>query len=434
MNTIIKNIRLIDFSNGEIKRAHIIFNSMGIIEEILMDYPDNSEKELNVIDGKGNYILPGLINAHAHLFGSGKSLEVTGSPNILNVIYRLADTHFGRKIILNRMKKNAQIELMSGVTIIRSVGEFFYQDVRLRDKIDSNKVIGPTLLVSGYFLSVTDGHGAPYLALESDSPWEARRNVRKNVKQGIDWIKICVTGGVTDARRIGEAGALQFTEEEISAICDEAHKNGTMVAAHVESTEGVRIALKGGVDTVEHGARMDDEIIDLFKANPKSLRGYTSLIPTFIVAAPSVYLNEKETTIDFITNENGKYVYQEMLVGFKQAIKNNIKVGIGNDASMSFVSHYDFWRELDHIVKYGNVKTLDVLKLTTKENAKILGIDDKYGSIEVGKMADFIMMKNNPIDDITALKDIDTVIKHGELVEIKKVKRIKHVDSLLDKI
>lgn len=434
MNTIIKNIRLIDFSNGEIKRAHIIFNSMGIIEEILMDYPDNSEKELNVIDGKGNYILPGLINAHAHLFGSGKSLEVTGSPNILNVIYRLADTHFGRKIILNRMKKNAQIELMSGVTIIRSVGEFFYQDVRLRDKIDSNKVIGPTLLVSGYFLSVTDGHGAPYLALESDSPWEARRNVRKNVKQGIDWIKICVTGGVTDARRIGEAGALQFTEEEISAICDEAHKNGTMVAAHVESTEGVRIALKGGVDTVEHGARMDDEIIDLFKANPKSLRGYTSLIPTFIVAAPSVYLNEKETTIDFITNENGKYVYQEMLVGFKQAIKNNIKVGIGNDASMSFVSHYDFWRELDHIVKYGNVKTLDVLKLTTKENAKILGIDDKYGSIEVGKMADFIMMKNNPIDDITALKDIDMVIKHGELVEIKKVKRIKHVDSLLDKI
>ncbi|MDF0480280.1 amidohydrolase family protein [Vagococcus sp. PNs007] len=434
MNTIIKNIRLIDFSNGEIKRAHIIFNSMGIIEEILMDYPDNSERELNVIDGKGNYILPGLINAHAHLFGSGKSLEVTGSPNILNVIYRLADTHFGRKIILNRMKKNAQIELMSGVTIIRSVGEFFYQDVRLRDKIDSNKVIGPTLLVSGYFLSVTDGHGAPYLALESDSPWEARRNVRKNVKQGIDWIKICVTGGVTDARRIGEAGALQFTEEEISAICDEAHKNGTMVAAHVESTEGVRIALKGGVDTVEHGARMDDEIIDLFKANPKSLRGYTSLIPTFIVAAPSVYLNEKETTIDFITNENGKYVYQEMLVGFKQAIKNNIKVGIGNDASMSFVSHYDFWRELDHIVKYGNVKTLDVLKLTTKENAKILGIDDKYGSIEVGKMADFIMMKNNPIDDITALKDIDMVIKHGELVEIKKVKRIKHVDSLLDKI
>lgn len=434
MNTIIKNIRLIDFSNGEIKRAHIIFNSMGIIEEILMDYPDNSEMELNVIDGKGNYILPGLINAHAHLFGSGKSLEVTGSPNILNVIYRLADTHFGRKIILNRMKKNAQIELMSGVTIIRSVGEFFYQDVRLRDKIDSNKVIGPTLLVSGYFLSVTDGHGAPYLALESDSPWEARRNVRKNVKQGIDWIKICVTGGVTDARRIGEAGALQFTEEEISAICDEAHKNGTMVAAHVESTEGVRIALKGGVDTVEHGARMDDEIIDLFKANPKSLRGYTSLIPTFIVAAPSVYLNEKETTIDFITNENGKYVYQEMLVGFKQAIKNNIKVGIGNDASMSFVSHYDFWRELDHIVKYGNVKTLDVLKLTTKENAKILGIDDKYGSIEVGKMADFIMMKNNPIDDITALKDIDMVIKHGELVEIKKVKRIKHVDSLLDKI
>ena len=163
------------------------------------------------------------------------------------------------------MKRNALTALHAGVTTMRSVGEFFYTDVKLRDEINNGEFVGPNLLVSGFFLSVTGGHGAPFLALVGDSPWEARRNVRINVKNGVDLIKICVTGGVTDAKMVGEAGRLQMTVEEVAAICEETHKIGLRVAAHVESTEGVRVALKGGVDTIEHGSEMDDEIISLFK-------------------------------------------------------------------------------------------------------------------------------------------------------------------------
>lgn len=325
------------------------------------------------------------------------------------------------------------IALQSGVTTIRSVGEFFYEDVWLRDQYNLKKKVGPNLFVSGFFLSVTDGHGAPYLSLESDSPWEGRKSVRKNIKKGVDWIKICITGGVTDARRVGEAGALQFTLEEVSAICDEAHKNGVMVAAHVESTEGVRIGLKAGVDTIEHGAPMDKEIIDLYKDNQKSLRGYSALIPTFQAAAPFALLDKNETAVTSTVYENGKMVYNGMLTSFKQAIEHGIMVGVGNDASMSFVTHYDFWRELDHQIRYGGLDPREALCNVTQVNAKILGIDDRYGSVAVGKHADLLVLNENPASNIRALQKIEMVIKDGKPIEKKRVKKIKTIDNLLDK-
>ncbi|MGR9594464.1 amidohydrolase family protein [Bacillus thuringiensis] len=219
------------------------------------------------------------------------------------------------------MKKNALVALKSGVTTMRSVGEFFYQDVKLRDNIQAEKVIGPDLLVSGFFISATGDHGAPYLALETDGPWDGVKNVRKNVRQGVGLIKICVTGGVTDAKTIGEAGRIQLTEEEVLAICKEAHKIGMMVAAHVESTEGVRIDLKGGVDTIEHGAQMDDEIISLYKQNPNALRGYTSLIPAFQAAYPYALLDRSKTNINDVLFENAKTCFPYSYV--KEKSKEN---------------------------------------------------------------------------------------------------------------
>ncbi|WP_442955632.1 amidohydrolase family protein [Paenibacillus sp. LX16] len=233
---------------------------------------------------------------------------------------------------------------------MRSVGEFFYTDVQLRDEINANRFVGPNLLVSGYFLSVTGGHGAPYLTLIGDSPWEARKNVRINVKSGVDLIKICVTGGVTDANMVGEAGRLQITEEEVAAICEEAHKIGMRVAAHVESTEGVRIALKGGVDSIEHGAEMDEEIISLYKNNPRALKGYTALIPTMQAAYPTAKLDTGLKKVNETVKGNSRLVYDSMLKGLRQAVEHNIKIGVGTDAAMSYVTHYDIWREVDELL------------------------------------------------------------------------------------
>ncbi|WP_410993684.1 amidohydrolase family protein [Bacillus cereus] len=273
------------------------------------------------IDIKKQYVMLGLINAHAHLFSDGTPKGLSFSEDVLNFGIKLLDTRFGKKFIYNRMKKNALVALKSGVTTMRFVGEFFYQDVKLRDDIQAEKVIGPDLLVSGFFISATGGHGAPYLALETDGPWDGVKNVRKNVRQGVGLIKICVIGGVTDAKTIGEAGRIQLTEEEVLAICKEAHKIGMMVAAHVESTEGVRIALKGGVDTIEHGAQMDDEIISLYKQNPNALRGYTSLIPTFQAAYPYALLDRSKTNINDVLFENAKTCFPYSYV--KEKSKEN---------------------------------------------------------------------------------------------------------------
>lgn len=431
--TIVKNAVLIDLSRDDsYLKTDILMNEVGIIEQLEPNIVVTSD--VTVIDAKNAFVIPGLINAHAHLFSSGKPMNLKVSPNLIKLVYRIGKTALGKKIIFNIMKRNANIELASGVTTIRSVGEFFYQDVKLREKINQGNIVGPTLLVSGFFLSVTDGHGAPYLALENDSPWEGRKNVRKNVKQGVDWIKICVTGGVTDAKRIGEAGALQLTLEEVTAICEESHKNGMMVAAHVESTEGVRIALKGGVDTIEHGAFMDDEIIELYKNNSRALRGFSSLVPTFAAAVPSKYLSREETGQSFIVHENGKEVCQDMIKSFQQAIENNISIGVGNDASMPYVTHYDFWRELAFDVKFSQLSNRQVLEMATVHNAKILGIASQYGTIEVGKYGDLLLLENDPTKELCALSQLKQVIKHGKVIKRNEIKKYSELDELLEKI
>ncbi|MEK5143773.1 metal-dependent hydrolase family protein [Paenibacillus sp. FSL M7-0134] len=413
----------------------ILIHEDGLIQEIGKTSDLSIPSHYQTIDVAGKYVMPGLINAHVHLFADGKPFTLSASEGLLNfAFHHILDTRLGRSVLKKRVKKNALTALHSGVTTMRSVGEFFYTDVQLRDEINTNRFVGPNLLVSGYFLSVTGGHGAPYLALIGDSPWEARKNVRLNVKNGVDIIKICVTGGVTDANMVGEAGRLQMTEEEVAAICEEAHKIGMRVAAHVESTEGVRIALEGGVDTIEHGAEMDEEIISLYKNNPRALNGYTALIPTMQAAYPAAKLDTSLTKVNETVKENSRLVYDSMLKGLRQAVEHHIKIGVGTDAAMSYVTHYDIWRELDHFMRQTKLNAGQVIERVTKSNAEILGIDHLTGSIDVGKQADLIVMEQNPLNNIKALSDVAMVMVKGNLIQTPSVTRIREVDELLDSV
>ncbi|OME04586.1 amidohydrolase [Paenibacillus odorifer] len=424
-----------DAIKGTDTHMTILIQENGLIQEIGKASAVTVPTHYQTIDCSGKYVMPGLINAHVHLFADGKPFTLSASEGLLNfAFHHILDTRLGRNVLKKRMKKNALTALHSGVTTMRSVGEFFYTDVLLRDEIKANQFIGPNLLVSGYFLSVTDGHGAPYLALVGDSPWEGRRNVRINVKNGVDLIKICVTGGVTDAKRVGEAGRLQMTEEEVAAICEEAHKIGMRVAAHAESTEGVRVALKGGVDTIEHGAEMDEEMIRLYKNNPRALKGYTAVIPTLQAAYPSAKLDPSLTKLNTTVKENARLVYDSMLKGLMQAIEHDIKIGVGTDAAMSYVIHYDLWRELDHFMRQTKLNASQVIELVTKSNAEILGIDHQTGTIEVGKYADLIMMEQNPLENIKALSNVAMVMVRGNLIQTPSVNRIQAVDELLDTV
>lgn len=177
---------------------------------------------------------------------------------------------------------------------------------------------------------------------------------------------------------------------------------------------------------------MDEEIIELYKNNPKATRGYTTLVPTFQAAAPFALLKKEETQVSDMVYENGKLVYEAMLESFHQAVRHGITLGAGNDASMSFVTHYDFWRELDHFVRYGGIAPGRALEIATIGNAKLLGIEEDYGTIEVGKKADLLVLTENPLQNVRHLTSIEQVYKHGQLVEKKDIKRHPEIDDLLD--
>ncbi|TFF88132.1 MAG: amidohydrolase family protein, partial [Promethearchaeota archaeon] len=314
-NEIIKNGVILIKNRDNKEKFKGIINNIGEIDQISIP------KDYEIIDLAGKYIIPGLINAHAHLTGDGKPRNITKKDEkSLKRLLWFARRWLGKTIIKKMMRKNVKNALNAGITTIRSLGDPYYYDKEVRDAIEDGKFIGPRLLVAGRSLCITGGHGW-MMSYVIDSPWEARKAVRKNIAAGVDVIKLIATGGVMDSKKIGEAGRPQMTVEEISAACDEAHRAGLKVAAHAESTQGIKEALLGGVDTIEHGAELDRESIELFKKNPKSLNGYSVLIPTLSAPLAICAWGEKELQMTSVQRENAFLLKDEMIKGFNQALK-----------------------------------------------------------------------------------------------------------------
>lgn len=183
--------------------------------------------------------MPGLINAHTHLFSQGRPLNPKmATPKGQRIIAAMVHSPFGRPYVNAMAKASIRTLLESGVTTIRTLGDIGYEAVTLRDEIAANEMVGPRVLASGPLLAIPDGHGAPLIALESETPQEARLHTRMNIEHGVNAIKIAATGGVTDSQVLGEAGSPQMTIEQMRAICDEAHNAGIIVAAHAQGAEG----------------------------------------------------------------------------------------------------------------------------------------------------------------------------------------------------
>ncbi|WP_345603904.1 amidohydrolase family protein [Pseudonocardia adelaidensis] len=387
------------------------------------------------VDTTGRFVVPGLVNAHAHLFSDGRPLP----PILLNesaqgLVSVFSRSPLGRLLFTRRTRTNVTTQLHSGVTTIRSVGDVAYEVVAVANEIDRGKYVGPRVLASGPLLAVTGGHGAPQIALTSDSPWEARRNTRRNVRHGVKAIKISATSGVTDARSIGQAGRPEMTEEEMTAICAEAHNAGLLVAAHAQGKDGILASLRAGADTIEHGAGMTSEIIDLFRENPRSLNGTSALVPTLQAALPLVKLDRKVTGISDISRANAVMILDEMLQGIRDAQDNGVAIGMGTDSALTFVPHYDAWREMDFLVRYGGLTPAQTLNAATRTNAKILGLDGVTGSIEPGKAADLVVLGSNPLDGFRALVDPQMVITRGTVIDHPSVTRYPDIDAVLDSI
>ncbi len=388
-----------------------------------------------VLDSAGRFVVPGLINAHAHLFSNGLPVpKILLRESTAGIVARLGRSPVGRRLFKRRAKANVLTQLHSGVTTIRSVGDVAYEVVEVADEIERGEYRGPRVLGSGPLLAITGGHGAPQIALTSDSPWEARRNARRHVQRGVKAIKISATAGVTDARAIGYAGRPEMTEEEMVGICEEAHNADIRVAAHAQSTAGIRAALRAGVDTIEHGAAMDPEVIDLFLDNPRSLSGSSALIPTILVCLPLLEFDQSVTGAGDVVRANAALIFEEMLRGIGDARQHGIPIGMGTDSALTYVTHYDAWREMDLLVRYGGLTPAQALNAATQTNARILGLDHITGLIESGKDADMVVLDVNPLDGFRAFTDLRMVIVRGDIIDQPSVTRHAELDARLDSI
>jgi len=396
---------------------------VGVGKEEGIKIPENYKK----VDLKGDYVLPGLINAHCHLTGSGKPMKIMNlSDKTLEKLTKLLKTPLGKKVLSNMMRNNAINALNAGVTTLRTMSDPFYLDLKLRDQIKKGKLIGPRLVCAGMGICITGGHGG-MMAYAADSPTEVKKAIRKNLRKEVDFIKILSTGGVMDSRKVGEAGRPQMTIEEIETACFEAHRGGLLVATHCESTHGIKEALLGGVDSIEHGAKITDDLVPLFKNNPKSLRGFTTLTSTTSAGMGMAVLSKEETKITGVKKENAVLIEVGMINGLQKAYKEGIILTVGTDAAVPYSTHYNVWKELKNFLKYTDMTAQEALHFATKGNAENIGIGDITGSIEVGKSADIQVVPGNPLENIDYLGQVSMIMIEGYLIKNPKVKKVKNL-------
>lgn len=424
MNYAFINGKILDGTKDmQVQSGLYILVQDGIITDIVPGTADL--QNYNIIDLQGNYILPGLINMHVHLAGNGKPQKrQRDNEKLVNTIMGSSLT---RKIAYKMVSGFAKDELLSGVTTIRTVGGLGDFDTRLRDEIEAGTKTGPRILAANQGISVPGGHMAGSVAIAAETADDALSQLAKSEEEKVDLIKLMITGGVMDAKEKGVPGELKMSPEMVHAVCQKAHEDGYLVAAHVESPEGVRVALENGVDSIEHGAKLSDDMIKLFKE-----RG-AFLCTTISPALPYALFDRSVTNATEVEQYNGNVVFEGIIACAKAALEHDIPVVLGNDVGCPWITQYDFWRELYYFHKYVGVSNAFAIYTATRRSAELAGIGHITGSIEKGKSADMLVISENPLEDLRALRYPEMVITRGTILNHPKIRKRKQVEAELDK-
>ena len=420
MRTTYKNVNILDGTkNMELQKDMMVTVTGGLITEIKKNDPS-----VEGIDLGGKYIIPGLINLHVHTPGNGfPKKKQTDSKKVAKLV--MSNKLF-QQIGKYLCKDAIKTELLSGTTTIRTVGGLGHIDSELRDKVSANKLLGPRIVSCDQAITIPGGHmegSVAYGALDDD---DFVRFIAENVNANVDWIKIMITGGVLDAKVKGEPGEMKMTPEQVKLCCDTAHRLGKRVCAHVESPKGVEVAIENGVDSIEHGSSMPEEIVKKFKELNKVL------VCTLSPAIPLAKFDPSVTGGNDIQRYNSEVLLEGIIDGTKKCLNAGVKVGLGTDTVCPFVTHYDMWRELEYAHYLIGLDRKECLYLGTLNNAEIVDLDKETGSIEVGKSADFIVVNDNPLDGFDTIRKPEMVVFKGKEFKNPKVKKSPEAEARLD--
>ena len=362
-----------------------------------VNIPDGAE----VVEASGRWLIPGLIDLHVHLYCSG----------FVPVPTKGSEMAYAGMVAYNNLRQ----ALQAGVTTLRAVSDRGHIDVAMRDAVERRQIIGPRLFVAGVGICMTGGHGSgiPGTIHEVDSPWEVRKAVREEVKAGVDFIKL-LSSHRTDNR--------EFTAEEIEAGIDEAHAHGRKCAIHVANFVGTKMAADAGVDTIEHGSFIDKETAE------KMAFKRIVLVPTLWVKN-HIPERTKKTRVEQaktgIWNLYGRDLEQteawfggcvEQLPKTMKLVRSKkVRIGTGTDNVFGDQMFAMLPEEIEWMTHYG-MSNMEAIESATRIGAEAIGVEKSLGTVEAGKFADMIIVSEDPLKDITALKRVGWVMKGGEMI------------------
>lgn len=401
---ILKNINLIDGTGKEVQQGVDIKIDHNVIAEIGKNLTGD-----NIIEGNGQYLLPGMIDSHVHVMLEMEPLENRLSTPFSYNFYKAID-HLKRTVD-------------AGVTTVRDA---LGADLGIKEAVNDGIILGPRLQISVNALTITGGHGDSYTKsgihlplLQDNYPGmpnglcdgvnEVRKKAREMLRAGADVLKVHATGGVTSAT--DHPDYTQFSLEELKVIVEEAQfRNNRKVMAHAQGLQGVKQCIEAGIHSIEHGIYLDDESVKLMKE--KEMYLVPTLLAPLSVIEFAAELGMSENSIN-----KSKQVMQDHIDSFKKAHQAGVKIAMGTDAGV--FKHGTNLRELELMVEHGMTE-MEAIIASTKTAAECLGYDDELGTIEVGKKADFILLDQNPLEDIAVLRDpqkIKVVSIDGKIVK-----------------